>query len=92
MMAESLRAIVSQKLLPAADETRRLPVLEVLLVNIAVSNLIREERVFQLRSVMQTGRNLGMCLFDDSLAELVRAGAIRKEVARRHCDDPKLLG
>jgi len=92
MISESLRAIVSQKLVPAIDGNRRVPVLEILLVNIAVSNLIREERVFQLRSVMQTGRNLGMCLFDDSLAELVRAGTVSKDVARRHCDDPKVLG
>jgi twitching motility protein PilT len=91
MISESLRAIVSQKLVPTVDGTRRVPAVEILLVNIAVSNLIREERVFQLRSVMQTGRNLGMCLFDDSLLELVRAGKVGKEVARRHCEDPKLF-
>jgi twitching motility protein PilT len=61
------------------------------LFNIAVSNLIREERVFQLRSVMQTGRSLGMCLFDDSLLELVRKGTITKEIARHYCDEPKLF-
>ncbi len=91
MISESLRAIVSQKLVPTVDGSRRVPALEILLVNIAVSNLIREERVFQLRSVMQTGRNLGMRLFDDSLLELVRAGTISKETARKHCDDPKLF-
>jgi twitching motility protein PilT len=89
MISESLRAIVSQKLLPSADGSRQVPALEILLVNIAVSNLIREERVFQLRSVMQTGRTLGMCLFDDSLLELVKSGAISKELARRHCEDPR---
>jgi twitching motility protein PilT len=91
MISESLRAIVSQKLVPTVDGSRRVPALEILLVNIAVSNLIREERVFQLRSVMQTGRNLGMRLFDDSLLELMRAGTISKETARKHCDDPKLF-
>ena len=91
MISESLRAIVSQKLVPTVDGSRRVPALEILLVNIAVSNLIREERVFQLRSVMQTGRNLGMRLFDDSLLELMRAGTISKETARKQCDDPKLF-
>jgi len=91
MISESLRAIISQKLVPTVDGSRRVPALEILLVNIAVSNLIREERVFQLRSVMQTGRNLGMRLFDDSLLELMRAGTISKEAARKHCDDPKLF-
>jgi twitching motility protein PilT len=89
MISESLRAIVSQKLVPTTDGSRLVPVLEILRVNIAVSNLIREERVFQLRSVMQTGRNLGMCLFDDSLLDLVKSGTISKETARRHCEDPK---
>ena len=89
MISESLRAIVSQKLIPTVDGSRQVAALEILRVNIAVSNLIREERVFQLRSVMQTGRNLGMCLFDDSLLELVRSGTISKETARRHCEDPK---
>jgi twitching motility protein PilT len=91
MISESLRAIVSQRLVPTVDGSRRVPALEILLVNIAVSNLIREERVFQLRSVMQTGRTLGMCLFDDSLLDLVRSGTISKEMARRHCEDPKLF-
>jgi twitching motility protein PilT len=91
MISESLRAIVSQKMIPVTDGSRRVPALEILLVNIAVSNLIREERVFQLRSVMQTGRNLGMCLFDDSLLDLVRKGVISKEIARRYCDEPKLF-
>ena len=89
MISESLRAIVSQKLVPTVDGSRQVPALEILRVNIAVSNLIREERVFQLRSVMQTGRNLGMCLFDDSLLDLVKSGTISKETARRHCEDPK---
>jgi twitching motility protein PilT len=89
MISESLRAIVSQRLVPVVDGSRRVPALEILLVNIAVSNLIREERVFQLRSVMQTGRNAGMCLFDDSLLDLVRAGTISKETARKYCEDPK---
>jgi twitching motility protein PilT len=91
MISESLRAIISQKLIPTADGSRRVPALEILLFNIAVSNLIREERVFQLRSVMQTGRNLGMCLFDDSLLDLVRKGVITKEIARHYCDEPKLF-
>jgi len=91
MISESLRAIVSQRLIPTVDGSRRVPALEILLLNIAVANLIREERIFQLRSVMQMGRNLGMCVFDDSLLDLVRKGTISKETARRHCEDPKLF-
>jgi len=76
---------------PLANYRQVVPVLEILLANIAISNLIREERIFQLRSVMQTGRNVGMRLFDDSLLELVRAGTISKETARSLGSDPKMF-
>jgi twitching motility protein PilT len=89
MVSESLKAIVSQRLVPTADGARRVPALEVLFVKPSVSNLIREEKTFQIRSVMQTGRSEGMSLLDDSLAELVKAGTITKETARRSCEDPK---
>jgi twitching motility protein PilT len=89
MVSESLKAIVSQRLLPSADGSRRVPALEVLFVKPSVSNLIRDEKTFQIRSVMQTGRSEGMALLDDSLAELVKAGTVTKDVARRHCEDPK---
>lgn len=89
MVSESLRAIVSQRLVISADGTRRIPVLEVLYVKPSVSNLIREEKTFQIRSIMQTGRADGMCLLDDSLHELVKSGQITKVEARRHAEDPK---
>jgi twitching motility protein PilT len=89
MVSESLRAIVSQRLVLAADGSRRIPVLEVLYVKPSVSNLIREEKTFQIRSIMQTGRADGMCLLDDSLHDLVKSGQITKQEARRHAEDPK---
>ncbi len=89
MVSESLRAIVSQRLIPHADGQRRVPALEVLYVKPSVSNLIREEKTFQIRSIMQTGRADGMALLDDSIAELVKTGQVTKEVARRFAEDPK---
>jgi twitching motility protein PilT len=89
MVSESLRAIVSQRLVMTADNQRRVPALEVLFVKPSVSNLIREEKTFQIRSVMQTGRSEGMTLLDDSLFELVKAGTVTKETARRVAEDPK---
>jgi twitching motility protein PilT len=89
MVSESLRAIVSQRLLPSVDGLRRIPALEILFVKPSIANLIREEKTFQIRSMMQTGRSEGMTLLDDSLAELVKAGQITKEVARRAAEDPK---
>ncbi|MDP1827303.1 MAG: type IV pilus twitching motility protein PilT [Archangium sp.] len=89
MVSESLRAIVSQRLIPTSDGARRLPALEVLYVKPAVSNLIREEKTFQIRSIMQTGRGDGMTLLDDSIADLVKTGQVNKETARRFAEDPK---
>jgi twitching motility protein PilT len=89
MVSESLRAIVSQRLVLTADGTRRVPALEVLYVKPSVSNLIREEKTFQIRSIMQTGRGDGMCLLDDSLQDLVKSGQVTKAEARRHAEDPK---
>ncbi len=91
MISESLRAIVSQRLVVTADGSGRVPALEVLLVNRAVGNLIRENKAFQIHSILQTGANQGMCLLDSSLAELVRAGTIKREEALLHCEDPKRL-
>jgi twitching motility protein PilT len=92
MLSESLRAVVSQRLLRRADGQGRVPALEVLVVNKAVSNLIRENKTFQIRSILQTGAAQGMCLLDHSLEELVKSGAITREEARRHCEDPRRFG
>jgi len=89
MVSESLRAIVSQRLIPTTDGQRRLPALEILYVKPAVSNLIREEKTFQIRSIMQTGRSEGMTLLDDSINDLVKSGQVSKEIARRFAEDPK---
>ncbi len=89
MISESLRAIVSQRLVETADGSRRVPAAEILVINKAVGNLIRENKTFQIRSVLQTGSTQGMCLLDASLADLLKAGTITKEEALRSCDDPR---
>jgi twitching motility protein PilT len=83
MLSESLRAVVSQRLVPRAKGGGRVPAIELLMVNTAVSNLIREDKTHQLPSVMQTGKAAGMLTLDDSLDELLRAGTITVESARR---------
>ena len=92
MLSESLRAVVSQRLVVRADGTGRVPALEVLIVNKAISNLIRENKTFQIRSVLQTGAAQGMCLLDSSLEALVKQGVITKGEALRHAEEPKRFG
>ena len=89
MVSESLRAIVSQKLVARADGEGRVPALEILVANKAIANLIRENKTFQIRSVLQTGGALGMCMLDASLAELVKKGVVTREEALHHADDPQ---
>ena len=92
MLSESLRAVVSQRLVPRADGGGRVAALEVLVANKAVGNLIRENKSFQIRSILQTGGAQGMCLLDASLEELVKAGTIQIDEARRNCEEPKRFG
>jgi twitching motility protein PilT len=91
MVSESLRAVISQRLVPTADGQRRVPALEVLLNNKAVGNLIRENKAFQLHSVLQMGAAQGMGLMDDSLARLVREKLVSREEALRHCEDVRRI-
>ncbi len=91
MVSESLRAVVSQRLVPTADGNGRVPALEILVNNMAIGNLIRENKTFQIFSILQTGASQGMCLLDDSLNRLISEGVITAEEALRHCDDPKRI-
>jgi twitching motility protein PilT len=89
MVSESLRAVVSQRLVMRADGNGRVPALEILMANKAVGNLIRENKTFQIKSVLQTGGSQGMYMLDASLAELVKTRVITREEAFRNADDPQ---
>jgi twitching motility protein PilT len=82
MLSESLKGVLAQQLVPTVDG-RRAAALEILLVNVAVSNLIREGKTFQIPSVIQTGRGDGMQLMDQALQELLKGGRISNENASR---------
>jgi len=70
-LAGTLQGIVTQNLLPTADGTRRVPALEILLPDDGVRNLIRQAKVEQIYSVMQTSSARGMQTMEQSLADLV---------------------
>ena len=59
--------------------------------NLAIGNLIRENKTFQIFSMLQTGQSQGMCLLDESLNQLIADGTITLEEALLHCDDPKRI-
>lgn len=87
MLSESLRGIVTQQLVPSKDGSKLELALEILVNKSAIANLIREDRAFQIRGVMQTGKKEGMMLLDDSLITLVRAGKISEEEAMVRATD-----
>ena len=82
MLAESLRGVIAQQLVPRADGKGRVAALEILMGNLPVANLIREGKTFQLPMMMQIGRSAGMVLMDDYLTDLVKQGLITQEDAR----------
>ena len=90
-LANCLKAVVSQQLLPREDQEGRIAAFEVMLVNDAVANLIREAKTFQIPSVMQTNLKDGMVLLDNDLSNLVRNNIITMETALTKCNDPSII-
>ena len=91
MLSTALQGVVAQQLLPTADGSGRIPAVEVLLPTPAVRNLIREGKTHQLYSAIQTGGDYGMQTMDAALVQLLRAGKITMDVARRKASVPSEL-
>ncbi len=75
-LSQSLRLVMTQRLFKCKDAPGRIGAFEVMTCNPAVRNLIRENKVFQIPSVMQTARGEGMMTMEASIAQLVQAGKI----------------
>lgn len=90
-LATSLKAVVAQRLIRAADRSGRTPAIEKLLVNAAIANSIREGHEHHMKSTMQTGAEAGMVTLERSLASLVCRGTITRDDAYRHANDPQAL-
>lgn len=86
-----LLGVISQCLIPTADNTRRVLACEVLNVNNAVRNLIREHQTQQIYSVLQTGKAEDMMTMNDSLKDLCDKGLVTDEMAMRRSPRPKEL-
>ncbi len=90
-LAVGLQGIVTQQLLPTADGSGRCVAAEVLVPTPAVRNLIREGKTHQIYSALQTGGAQGMQTMDASLAGLVRAGRITRQLAESRSTTPEEL-
>jgi twitching motility protein PilT len=91
MLSESLQAVVAQTLLPMKDGSDRIPALEIMIANAAVKNLIREEKTYQIPSVIQAGTKEGMQSKDQSLYNHVMNGFLDRRVAEDIADNPKMF-
>jgi twitching motility protein PilT len=74
MTSESLRGVICQQLLPNRDGSGVVMASEIMLATLAVSNLVREGKTFQLPSIIQTSRNIGMSTMEQSYVDLYMAG------------------
>ncbi|HYO26796.1 MAG TPA: type IV pilus twitching motility protein PilT [Azonexus sp.] len=82
MLSESLRAVISQTLLKTKDGNGRVAAHEIMIGTPAIRNLIRENKVAQMYSAIQTGQNFGMQTLDQNLLELVRRNVVSSAEAR----------
>jgi len=87
-LANCLRGIIAQRLVPSADRSRRILASEVLIVNTAAKSNIRDHAFHQLVSVMQMGKREGMKTMDNALMQLYESGEITYDTALTNASDP----
>ena len=90
MLSESLRAVISQTLLKKTGGGR-VAAHEIMIGTPAIRNLIRENKVAQMYSAIQTGSAVGMQTLDQCLKTMVKQGLVSKEEARRRASNPDAL-
>ncbi|MET0385585.1 MAG: PilT/PilU family type 4a pilus ATPase [Polyangiales bacterium] len=90
-LAGGLRLIISQRLVPTADRKQLCAAAEVLPGSMPLWNLIRENRTYQIASLQQRGKSIGIIRLDDSLAELVKTQRTSMEIAREYAESVDLL-
>lgn len=88
MLSESLQAVISQTLLKTKDGSGRVAAHEIMIGTPAIRNLIREAKIAQMYSAIQTGSNVGMQTLDQNLTDLVRRNVISNGAARSAAKTP----
>ena len=91
-LADSLMGVISQTLVPTIDHSSRVAAMEIMVANAAIRNLIRENKVHQIPSAIQTGAREGMISLDQSLKALVKTQKISNEEALRRAFEKQAFG
>ena len=89
VLSESLRGVVSQRLLRKADGSGRIAAVEVMITNQAIQNQIREGKTHQIPTVLQTGKASGMQTMEDHIRALAQQGIVDREEAAAQLDERK---
>jgi len=91
MLADSLKAVIAQRLIPNVRNDGMVVAVEILIATVSMSNLIRDGKTFQIPGMMQTGKAEGMRLMDDSIVELLEQRKITLEQAMENIVSEKRL-
>jgi len=91
MLADSLKGVITQRLIPNAQKDGLVLATEILICTMPMSNLIRDSKTFQIPSMMQTGKAQGMRLMDDSIVELLQGKKISLDMAMANIAQEKRL-
>jgi twitching motility protein PilT len=89
MLSESLQAVISQTLLKTKDGSGRVAAHEIMVATPAIRNLIREAKIAQMYSAIQTGSSMGMTTLDQTLTDLVRRNLVSSAAARAYAKIPE---
>lgn len=90
-LASVLVGVISQRLFPTLDKKGRKAATEVLVNNPAIANLIRNEKIHQIQSTMQTSRAQGMHTLEMSIRDLIERNLIQKEAATKYLQEKMML-
>ena len=90
-LSETLKAVVTQKLLPGINGDGMALAVEILIGTVPVASMIRDSKVFQIPNLMQTGKNVGMRIMDESIIELLKSKAISEETAIAGAENESLI-
>ena len=90
-LSGTLQGIVAQQLLPTSDGKSRVGAYEILVATPALKNLIREGKIHQIPSYIQTGAQFGMVSMDAALGKLVQLGIVSREAAQSRCSDQQIF-
>ena len=91
MLSESLVAVVAQKLLKKTTDDGRVPACEIMIANTAIKNLIREDKIYQIPSLVQAGGKEGMQTLDQDLQRLLDQGLINRDDAIQIAEKPEIF-